>query len=233
MSRLLDNLLIFGRLLRRAGIDVHPGRLLDVVEALGHVEPRRTRRGLSRVPRAARPSPRTDRDLRPRLRRLLARAPRATRRDARRGLASRARPRSRSRTSSRCDDVSADADGATSRTTTRRRRQDGLKTWSDLGGLADKDFAAFTTDEIAEAARRPVPSRLESWRTPDAAVGSRPRAASRSSARDRRQPPHRRRRGEAQAADAARAPPRRSCCCATSADRWSATPACSCTSPTP
>ena len=37
MSRLLDNLLIFGRLLRRAGVDVHRGRLLDVVEALGHV----------------------------------------------------------------------------------------------------------------------------------------------------------------------------------------------------
>ena len=39
----------------------------------------------------------------------------------------------------------------------------GLKTWSDLGGLADKDFAAFTSDEIAEAARRPVASRLEPW----------------------------------------------------------------------
>src|SRR5437899_12430791 len=37
MSRLFDNLLIFGRVLRRAGIDVHRGRLLDVVEALGHV----------------------------------------------------------------------------------------------------------------------------------------------------------------------------------------------------
>ena len=37
MSGLLDNLLIFGRILRRAGVDVHPGRLLDVVEALGHV----------------------------------------------------------------------------------------------------------------------------------------------------------------------------------------------------
>ena len=37
MSRLLDNLLIFGRLLRRAGVDVHRGRLLDVVDALGHV----------------------------------------------------------------------------------------------------------------------------------------------------------------------------------------------------
>src|SRR5437870_13700678 len=37
MSRLVDNLLTFGRVLRRAGIDVHPGRLLDVIEALGHV----------------------------------------------------------------------------------------------------------------------------------------------------------------------------------------------------
>src|SRR5881394_2435376 len=37
MSRLFDNLLIFGRVLRRAGIDVHPGRLLDLIEALGHV----------------------------------------------------------------------------------------------------------------------------------------------------------------------------------------------------
>jgi len=38
MSRLIDNLLIFGRVLRRAGIDIHRGRLLDVVEALGHVD---------------------------------------------------------------------------------------------------------------------------------------------------------------------------------------------------
>ena len=37
MSRLLENLLIFGRVLRRAGIDVHRGRLLDLIEALGHV----------------------------------------------------------------------------------------------------------------------------------------------------------------------------------------------------
>jgi hypothetical protein len=37
MSHLLDNLLFFGRVLRLAGIDVHPGRMIDVVEALGHV----------------------------------------------------------------------------------------------------------------------------------------------------------------------------------------------------
>src|SRR5689334_22050322 len=34
---LLENLLVFGRLLRHAGIDVHPGRLLDVIDALGHI----------------------------------------------------------------------------------------------------------------------------------------------------------------------------------------------------
>src|SRR5262252_10813875 len=38
MSRLLDNLLLFGRILRRAGVAVHPGRLLDVVAALDHVD---------------------------------------------------------------------------------------------------------------------------------------------------------------------------------------------------
>ena len=38
MSRLLDNLLLFGRILRAAGIAVHPGRLLDVVSALDHVD---------------------------------------------------------------------------------------------------------------------------------------------------------------------------------------------------
>ena len=38
MSHLLDNLLIFGRVLRDAGVDVHRGRLLDVVDALGQVD---------------------------------------------------------------------------------------------------------------------------------------------------------------------------------------------------
>ena len=37
MPPLLDNLIAFGRVLRAAGIDVHPGRMIDVVEALGHV----------------------------------------------------------------------------------------------------------------------------------------------------------------------------------------------------
>ena len=35
---LLNNLLVFGRLLRRLGLDVHVGRMLDVTEALQHVD---------------------------------------------------------------------------------------------------------------------------------------------------------------------------------------------------
>jgi uncharacterized protein with von Willebrand factor type A (vWA) domain len=38
MSNLQRNLIVFGRLLRRAGIDVHVGRMIDVTEALQHVE---------------------------------------------------------------------------------------------------------------------------------------------------------------------------------------------------
>ena len=34
----IENLLSFGRLLRRLGLDVHPGRMLDVTEALQHVD---------------------------------------------------------------------------------------------------------------------------------------------------------------------------------------------------
>jgi uncharacterized protein with von Willebrand factor type A (vWA) domain len=37
MSRLLENLLVFGRVLRRVGIPVLPGRVVDLVEALQHV----------------------------------------------------------------------------------------------------------------------------------------------------------------------------------------------------
>src|SRR5262245_53662376 len=35
---MLRNLLAFGRLLRRLGLDVHPGRMLDVAEALPYVD---------------------------------------------------------------------------------------------------------------------------------------------------------------------------------------------------
>lgn len=37
-GHLLPNLLLFGRLLRRVGLDVNPGRMLDLVRALEHIE---------------------------------------------------------------------------------------------------------------------------------------------------------------------------------------------------
>jgi uncharacterized protein with von Willebrand factor type A (vWA) domain len=149
MSRLLDNLLIFGRVLRRAGIDVHPARLLDVIEALGHVnvgardEVYHTCRALlvhrheqiaifdrafavfwrEHHQREARSDPRPDQ----------SRAPAAAIEEV---LAP--------------DDLTAtpEADETEGNAPAPER---GLKTWSDLGAFADKDFAAFTIDEIAEA----------------------------------------------------------------------------------
>jgi uncharacterized protein with von Willebrand factor type A (vWA) domain len=38
MSHLLENLLVFGRLLRALGLEVHVGRLLDLAQALQHVD---------------------------------------------------------------------------------------------------------------------------------------------------------------------------------------------------
>jgi uncharacterized protein with von Willebrand factor type A (vWA) domain len=149
MSRLLDNLLIFGGVLRRAGIDVHRGRLLDVMEALGHVhlgardEVYHTCRALlvHRQEQIA----------------IFDRAFAAFWREHHEGEARGELGLDESRASAveitevlAPDELgapsdAAEADGNAPMTTS------GLKTWSDLGGLADKDFAAFTTDEIAEA----------------------------------------------------------------------------------
>jgi uncharacterized protein with von Willebrand factor type A (vWA) domain len=38
VPRFLDSLLVFGRVLRRAGIDVHTGRMVDLVQALPHID---------------------------------------------------------------------------------------------------------------------------------------------------------------------------------------------------
>src|SRR6185503_15173651 len=38
MSSLQQNLIVFGRLLRRAGIDVHVGRMIDVTDALQYID---------------------------------------------------------------------------------------------------------------------------------------------------------------------------------------------------
>ena len=147
-SRLLDNLLLFGRVLRRAGVDVHPGRLLDLVEALGHVD--LSARGdvyhtcrtllVHRQEQIA----------------LFDRAFAAFWRIHTEDTA--AGPKRRDGASASIVEIEqvlapgdlADSD-ADANEESEPAAEVGIKTWSDLGGLRDKDFAAFSADEIARA----------------------------------------------------------------------------------
>jgi uncharacterized protein with von Willebrand factor type A (vWA) domain len=148
MSRLLDNLLIFGRILRRAGIDVHPGRLLDVVEALGHVN----LAARDEVYHACRA-------LLVHRQEQIALFDRAFaafwRTHAEETAAAGAGPDRAGVSVVEIEEVLApgdlggvDADAAGD---TEPAPEVSVKTWSDLGGLREKDFAAFTADEIARA----------------------------------------------------------------------------------
>ncbi len=137
----ISNLLLFGRALRRAGLDVHPGRLLDVVDALGHVsigvreEVYHTCRALlvhrqehlAIFDRAFEAFWRghSGNEIRPR-----RDEPHAVEVEtfALQGL--------------RDDIAEEDATSV----------EDGVPTWSDLGVLATKDFAAFTAAELAAGA---------------------------------------------------------------------------------
>ena len=149
MSHLLDNLLIFGRVLRRAGIGVHQGRVLDVIDALGHVnlgardEVYHTCRALlvHRHDQLA----------------IFDRAFAAFWREHHHAQARRdTRPGESFASAIEIEDVPAT--GGLDTPSVNDVAEDhaptpdsGPKIWSDRGGLADKDFAAFTADEIAEA----------------------------------------------------------------------------------
>jgi hypothetical protein len=148
MSRLLDNLLLFGRVLRRVGIDVHPGRLLDLVDALGHVnlgerdDVYHTCRALlvHRQEQIA----------------LFDRAFAAFWRDRQHDAAAGApRPEGGRASVVEIEQLLAPGDLAAAEPDdggeTEPAPEVGVKTWSDLGGLRDKDFAAFSADEIARA----------------------------------------------------------------------------------
>ena len=144
----VSNLLKFGRALRRVGIDVHPGRLLDLIEALRHVNVGERNEvyhacrallvhrheQLETFDRAFEqfwcirdedrpaPSPRTEPHARVEFHEVLT------------------LPHLED------DPGSDDQDGVA---------PDGdrhIPTWSDLALLGDKDFAAFTAVEIAEGA---------------------------------------------------------------------------------
>ena len=156
MSRFVDNLAVFGRLLRKRGIEVHVGRLLDLTEALQHVDVG------SRI------------DVHLACRTLLvhrhedlalfdaafdafwrthhtSEAP--LNGEAPPGSSEPPAPPAATETTDRAaqrnagavvDDPSADDDGTVDAIGVTR-------TWSDLGAIVSKDFADFTEEEIALA----------------------------------------------------------------------------------
>jgi uncharacterized protein with von Willebrand factor type A (vWA) domain len=146
VPQFLDNLLAFGRVLRRAGIDVHPGRMIDVVEALGHVnvaardEVYHTCRTLFvHAP-----------DQIPAFDRAFDAFWRAG------GPAAAVAPRTESRaTVTSVETLLGNPAGASSEDPAYNDATAGdvaLKTWSDRAGLASKDFAECTADEQSRIA---------------------------------------------------------------------------------
>ncbi len=139
---------LFGRVLRREGIDVHPGRVLDVVEALGHVN-LGARDEVYHACRALLVHRHEQLVIFDRVFEAFWRRHRHpdVRIDA---------PSDEPRTSARCDRGRARARRArpmlpSMQKAMCQRRNRGVKIWSDRGGVADKDFAALTPDEIVEA----------------------------------------------------------------------------------
>lgn len=150
MSALVDNLLVFGRLLRRAGIDVQPGRMLDVMEALRHID----LSAQDQVYHACRALLVHHHEQLPVFDRVFA----AFWRDRDRQYIAPARPASESQnTRKTIEEVlfldgsipGSDAEDADGDAAVETR----LKTWSEGRGIANKDFSELTADEIAEAIR--------------------------------------------------------------------------------
>ena len=159
VAAFVANILVFGRLLRALGFDVHLGRLLDVIEALTHVDIRDRSQVFF-----------TCRALLVHRQEQLASFDRAF--DAFWHEASAGTERlhaSRAQVTTPVPDAAPPGHG-TQETTGQLMpidaigddergdmRQVGI--WSDAGGIADKDFALFTESEIAAA--REALDRLE------------------------------------------------------------------------
>ena len=148
MAVFLENLLLFGRVLRGAGIDVQPGRLLDVIDALRHVdlsardEVYHACRGL--LVHHHEQIPIFDRAFAAFWRRHSPGEP----------LTEDAREKSRNseavvNETLLIDEVAPDLTTGDANTGPPTW-EPGLKTWSDAGGLADKDFGELTATEMVE-----------------------------------------------------------------------------------
>jgi uncharacterized protein with von Willebrand factor type A (vWA) domain len=146
MSRLPDNLLIFGRILRVAGFLVHPGRLADLVEALRYVDlgAREEVYHACRTLLVHRQEQIAIFDL------AFAAFWREHHGGRPGGEARATRADDRPAVAVRIEDVPApDGDDAPDSAAAASDRR--VKVWSGRDTLARKDFAAFTADELAEA----------------------------------------------------------------------------------
>jgi uncharacterized protein len=147
MSRLLDNLLLFGRILRAAGIAVHPGRLLDVARALEQVDIA----SRDDVYHACR-------TLLVHRHEQIAIFDRAFAAFWSVHAAAAGRSRAHDGPPNREADLEA-IDAAEARVLSALDDDEataaperGVKIWSDAAGIADKDFATLTAAELADAA---------------------------------------------------------------------------------
>ena len=144
---LLENLLTFGRLLKRAGIDTHAGRTTDVVEALGHVN----LDSRDEVYHATRALLVHRKDQIPIFDIAFDAFWRAHRAET---IRNRRRDENASSGVSVVDMRgvvgSGEADDEPDDDSTDPER---VATWSDRGGTANRDFAELTVDELAAARR--------------------------------------------------------------------------------
>ena len=158
MAALLSNVLVFGRLLRGLGMEVHVGRLLDITEALQHVNIG-VREDVYHACRALLVHRRDDLAVFDRafdafwrehgdLPTQRAERPDDDIPDAKVEAPQRGAPAYESLEVARASDEGGSA-------------TDVLQTWSDAETLAHKDFAEYTEDEVALA--RAAMARLE-WR---------------------------------------------------------------------
>ena len=160
MSSFVGNLIVFGRALRGLGLDVHVGRLLDVTEALQHIDVG-SRDEVYHTCRALLVHRRDDLE-------MFDAAFDAFWRD--RGSLSDRRDATRVHDTRDADTSSSEAErtsGTAERTARQavaqpsaRGRDEGdsapagtLRTWSDVEVIAEKDFAEFTGEEVALARR--------------------------------------------------------------------------------
>ncbi len=141
---MIRSLLAFGRLLRRLGLDVHTGRMLDAIGALQHVDMRR-RDEVYHTCRALLVHRREDFAAFDRAFDAFWRHQAARARPVRGGEPPRSSPTAPARRDPGALDLSPPEEG------NEPSAAEGLRTWSTAPGVAHKDFGAFTEDEAALA----------------------------------------------------------------------------------